>query len=152
MKTEEWPGLHHSCFPEVFSEMLGLWSESGLSDVLGLQKVLSKLGAYRFDVASGERSGEARPRLVQAIQRFQRDNDLRVDGSTLRSATEDGLINPAGPTIKALGKRVDEGPAGRPPPRPRAAEAAAASRPAPAPCPAAWSPAAGDNRRRACRP
>jgi len=76
--------------------------------MLGLQKVLSKLGAYDFDIAGGERSGEATPRVVDAIKVFQKQSGLKVDG----------LINPAGPTIKALGKQVDEAPAGKPPPRP----------------------------------
>ena len=71
---------------------VGRGAANGFADVLGLQKVLSRLGAYDFDIAEGERSGEARPRLVQAIQSFQKDSGLKVDG----------LINPAGPTIETL--------------------------------------------------
>ena len=76
--------------------------------MLGLQKVLSRLGAYDFDIAEGERSGEARPRLFQAIQRFQEQSGLKVDG----------LANPAGPTIKTLGQNLfGQGKAPAPPQR-----------------------------------
>ena len=76
--------------------------------MLGLQKALSRLGAYDFDIAEGERSGEARPRLVQAIQRFQEQSGLKVDG----------LANPAGPTIKTLGQNLfGQGKAPPPPQR-----------------------------------
>ena len=75
---------------------VGRGAANGSADVLGLQKALSRLGAYDFNIAEGERSGAARPRLFQAIQRFQEQSGLKVDG----------LINPAGPTIKTLGQNL----------------------------------------------
>ena len=87
---------------------VGRGAANGSADVLGLQKALSRLGAYDFDIAGGERSGEARPRLFQAIQRFQEQSGLKVDG----------LANPAGPTIKTLGQNLfGQGKAPPPPQR-----------------------------------
>ena len=85
---------------------VGKGAQNRFADVLGLQRVLSRTGAYDFDIAGGERSGEARPRLVQAIQRFQEQSGLKVDGR----------IHPAGPTIKTLGQNLF-GQGKAPPPR-----------------------------------
>ena len=87
---------------------VGRGAANGFADVLGLQKMLSRLGAYAFDVAEGEQSGEATPRVVDAIKVFQKQNGLKVDG----------LINPAGPTIKTLGQNLfGQGKAPAPPQR-----------------------------------
>jgi peptidoglycan hydrolase-like protein with peptidoglycan-binding domain len=58
---------------------------------LKVQKALSNSGDYIFDIAK-ETSGKPSPGLGGAVRAFQKSKGLKVDG----------LLNPDGPTIKAL--------------------------------------------------
>lgn len=61
------------------------------ADVIGAKRLLSALGAYRFDPGE-EPSNTAGPGLVEAVERFQSDHDLEPDG----------VMQPGGPTLRAM--------------------------------------------------
>ena len=75
----------------AFSAPVGPDSPNKLRDLVGAKKALSNTGLIDFDVTR-EPSHQAGSRFTDAVKEFQRAKGLKVDG----------LMNPEGPTIRAM--------------------------------------------------
>ncbi len=70
---------------------VGETARNDLSDLIGAKRGLSNAKLFEFDVTK-ERSDEAGKRFTDSVRAFQGNRGLKIDG----------LMNPEGPTVKAL--------------------------------------------------